>query len=415
MNLESYHNYHRLLLNFENLTTLSDYQGFLREIKEIKQTNTIDLYQKKFIGEDNTELLKTALLETAFQTLSYHALIDFINVNFYNEEKRTKFKQTLSEEEEYETQFEIEDIAEQSNKILLNFAAKNNHDKKATRLMSRIAKKPIKDNSKYEYREIRRCFKDIDDAIKSPNETMLEDYFFSREKIENLDLTKEDLKKVQKLFCMTKKEYSTKTLQKLALEYLDLPSFTALIYSSYDGKEIDQQIKSKESMLQQILFINTQKNSEDNIKNIKNLIGSGADVNAQNQNGNTALHLAVYNNNEETAKSLIEFGADVNAQNQNGNTALHLAVYNNNKETAKSLIEFGADVNAQNQNGDTALHLAVYNNNEETAKALISDKANTSIENKFGQNPLNYALANKQNALAVIITNDLYSKEQIFI
>ena len=65
--------------------------------------------------------------------------------------------------------------------------------------------------------------------------------------------------------------------------------------------------------------------------------------------------LAALNGNTDTAKALLEAGADLEAKNNNGGTALMLAALNGNTDTAKALLEAGADLEAKNNNGGTAL------------------------------------------------------------
>ncbi len=83
-----------------------------------------------------------------------------------------------------------------------------------------------------------------------------------------------------------------------------------------------------------------------NVDSVRALIEAGADVNAKDVRGATALHQAAYGNNVAVAAVLIEAGADVNAKNVRGATALHQAAYGNNAAVAAVLIEAGADVNA---------------------------------------------------------------------
>lgn len=54
------------------------------------------------------------------------------------------------------------------------------------------------------------------------------------------------------------------------------------------------------------------------------------------------------------ARALLEDGADPNAVDGDGNTALHWAAENGATEVARVLIEYGADVTRTNYNGETA-------------------------------------------------------------
>ena len=52
------------------------------------------------------------------------------------------------------------------------------------------------------------------------------------------------------------------------------------------------------------------------------LLNAGADVNIQNNNGETALIWTIKDEKDETAKLLVNAGADVNIQDNDGITAL---------------------------------------------------------------------------------------------
>ena len=71
--------------------------------------------------------------------------------------------------------------------------------------------------------------------------------------------------------------------------------------------------------------------------------GGGDHVNLPSKQRNTPLHLASMKGNLPVMEFLLEKKADLNCQNEKGNTALHLAVDNNNlqvKLSPKNQIKF---------------------------------------------------------------------------
>ncbi|KAF8462657.1 hypothetical protein DFH94DRAFT_659177, partial [Russula ochroleuca] len=112
----------------------------------------------------------------------------------------------------------------------------------------------------------------------------------------------------------------------------------------------------------------------------------------------TPLDLASKLGNMEAAHMFIEHGADVTAQNKNGETPLHLASRTGQVGVVRMLIERGADVAAQNNYAESPLHLALTRSywplNEgqvEAARILIERGADVVAENKDGETPLHLA------------------------
>ncbi|KAH9991577.1 ankyrin repeat-containing domain protein [Russula vinacea] len=72
---------------------------------------------------------------------------------------------------------------------------------------------------------------------------------------------------------------------------------------------------------------------------------------------------------------LVERGADVAAQNEDGETPLHLASQEGQVEAVCMLLQHGADVNAQNKNGLTPFRLALQGGLEEVTRVLLQHGA----------------------------------------
>lgn len=90
------------------------------------------------------------------------------------------------------------------------------------------------------------------------------------------------------------------------------------------------------------------------------LLNNGADPNAVAAN---ATKLAVINSaaasgNAELVKLLLREGANPDAQQEGGFTALHAAAQHNNAEMVQALLDAGADASVRTNDGKTAADLA---------------------------------------------------------
>jgi ankyrin repeat protein len=96
-----------------------------------------------------------------------------------------------------------------------------------------------------------------------------------------------------------------------------------------------------------------------------------SDANSVREDNNkTILMYAVWVGNTEAIKYLIEKGADVNAQDLGGATALHLAAWKGYTPIALYLLEKGASGSTMSKDGMTALDIALMRGNHEIGTAI---------------------------------------------
>lgn len=137
---------------------------------------------------------------------------------------------------------------------------------------------------------------------------------------------------------------------------------------------------------------------------VRSLLAQGANVNAIDNNSNTALMLAAKEGNFSICKLLLEKGANVKELNNTGDTALMFAVLKGNFKICELLLKHKINVNAANRAGDTALMYSTYNsdhiNNVKICKLLLKYNPNVYAKDSDGDTALDIA-KKKGNATIV--------------
>lgn len=112
------------------------------------------------------------------------------------------------------------------------------------------------------------------------------------------------------------------------------------------------------------------------------MVSHGADINAQDNMGNTIIHKASVGHSIKKIsilKTLLRLGCNPNIKNQDGFTPLHIYQLagstfgdGTDQEVIYGLIDAGADLEARDENGKTPLHRAVMTNkNAELVRLLF--------------------------------------------
>ena len=162
-----------------------------------------------------------------------------------------------------------------------------------------------------------------------------------------------------------------------------------------------------------------------NVEMSKLLLGQGANLNHQNFEGNSGLHLLSsskltnrylrnmqeierqselnvetdiaqllttnFSTNFALFQLLISEGAQIDAKNKLGQTPLQTAVLANNIEFIRSIISAGVNIENQDSDGNTAIHLAVIENFANVVEFLARNDAKVNTANFSGDLPIHSA------------------------
>ncbi len=171
---------------------------------------------------------------------------------------------------------------------------------------------------------------------------------------------------------------------------------------------IDKRDKSEKTALQ---IVSARSDRE---STVQCLLDNGANPNAS---GCIALHEAIYRNYELTVKHLLEYGANVDAKDENGNTALHVTSYTGKYAPIVSLLlEHGADVSIQNKDEKTPLQIAYGNHwNEPIFNILIKHIINGNSTNEDKEKFLHMAIERNYESVVEMLIGfrvDINAKDE---
>ena len=159
------------------------------------------------------------------------------------------------------------------------------------------------------------------------------------------------------------------------------------------------------------------KNSEVSASDIAELlVSAGADVNAGDENGSTALHLAVRSGNIDLVNFLLRHNARLDARDKDGQTPLHLACLSrqNRTEVLRLILEKydRYEIDRRNTRGKTALHLAILSNDPEAVSLLLNGGANPAKRTLGWDNAMDLAKRLKDGEkIVALLKNYSHSKK----
>lgn len=137
--------------------------------------------------------------------------------------------------------------------------------------------------------------------------------------------------------------------------------------------------------------------------------------NMQNNNGDTAVHIAAREGDMQIMQILVENGCDVNPADQMMRTPLMIALMQKNSRCALYLLSVGAAINVFDINGRTPLHYALIYENY-TFADIIMNEVDTPLGSMdmYGRTPVFYA-CNKDEKCFILLQNFVKLGVNIFV
>lgn len=108
--------------------------------------------------------------------------------------------------------------------------------------------------------------------------------------------------------------------------------------------------------------------------------------------GKTALHYCAENSTPDAVQVLLKADPElIDQPDEEGYTALHLAVIAGNRTVLRCLVDRGADVNALDNERHSVVHWATVCGELEALDLVLDAGADASVEDIHGAYPLHYA------------------------
>jgi len=134
------------------------------------------------------------------------------------------------------------------------------------------------------------------------------------------------------------------------------------------------------------------------------LLNEGADVNARDRWGKTALQEAIHNGHEHAVQLLLKWNSKMYIEN--GASSLCTAASEGNVNLCTILLENGLDPNVGDYDRRTALHLACAEGHNRVVSLLIWKKADLGLKDRWGVTPLQDAIKARHDLVVELLCKE---------
>ena len=129
---------------------------------------------------------------------------------------------------------------------------------------------------------------------------------------------------------------------------------------------------------------------------LQEYVDAGVDIDAQDQRGATALHVAAAKGHTRWIVALLASDARVDVVDSAGATPLHRAIEAGRGAAVELLLSRGADVEHRNGDGAAALHLATLRSHAAIVHRLLKAGADIAAEDGNGR-PRRFTTSTRRN------------------
>jgi ankyrin repeat protein len=133
------------------------------------------------------------------------------------------------------------------------------------------------------------------------------------------------------------------------------------------------------------------------------LLAKTPNINNIDDNGHSALTIAVGRGIETAVDVLLQQDADISQLDKTGNSMLHIACTGKSANILRHMFEHFSDLNIRNSSGETPLHLACALNKTAVVSELCARRANITAQDNSKRTPLMTAIMSGSQRSALVL------------